>query len=100
MAAITAHAESQGVRCNLRETNGYRQFLDQLTTGIVDTTARNDDGTERYEVPDEARARFGTLQGRWAQEQREREMREQRKGQSLGWEHGEGEEDRPREDDW
>ncbi|KAK4103860.1 hypothetical protein N658DRAFT_465540 [Parathielavia hyrcaniae] len=66
MAAITPHAESQGVRCNLRETNGYRQFLDQLTAGLVDTTEKNDDDTEKYKVPDEARERFGTEQGRWA----------------------------------
>jgi hypothetical protein len=98
MAAITAHAESQGVRCNLRETNGYRQFLDQLTAGMVDTTTKNDDGTERYEVPDEARVRFGMSQSKWAAVQRERELREQRKGRSWGWEDGEA--DKPREHDW
>ncbi|KAK4238498.1 hypothetical protein C8A03DRAFT_43772 [Achaetomium macrosporum] len=59
MAAITQHAESQGVRCNIRETDGYRQFLDQLTAGIVDTTEKNEDGTEKYTVPEEARKVFG-----------------------------------------
>ncbi|AEO62590.1 uncharacterized protein THITE_2020276, partial [Thermothielavioides terrestris NRRL 8126] len=61
-AAITQHAESQGVRCDIRETNGYRQFLDQLTAGIVDTTEKNEDGTEKYTVPEEARELFGTSQ--------------------------------------
>ncbi|KAK3897737.1 hypothetical protein C8A05DRAFT_47740 [Staphylotrichum tortipilum] len=64
-AALTAHAESQGVRCVLRETNGYRQFLDQLTAGILDTTERHHDGTDKYSVPAEARATFGIMQGGW-----------------------------------
>ncbi|KAK3308874.1 uncharacterized protein B0T15DRAFT_525563 [Chaetomium strumarium] len=59
MAAITQHAESQSVRCTIRETDGFRQFLDQLTAGIVDTTEKNADGTERYTVPKEAREVFG-----------------------------------------
>ncbi|KAK4156339.1 hypothetical protein C8A00DRAFT_12747 [Chaetomidium leptoderma] len=69
MAAITAHAESQGVRCTIRETNGYRQFIDQLTAGIVDTAGSHGDGTEKYVVPQEARQVFGTSQGRWVLEQ-------------------------------
>jgi hypothetical protein len=59
MAAITQHAESQGVRCTIRDTDGFRQFLDQLTAGIVDTTEKNADGTEKYTVPEEAREVFG-----------------------------------------
>jgi hypothetical protein len=69
MAALTAHAESQGVRCVLRETSGYRQFLDQLTAGILDTTEKHVDGTEKYSVPAAARATFGTMQGAWVGEQ-------------------------------
>ncbi len=69
MAALTAHAESQSVRCNLRETDGYRQFLDQVTAGMLDTTDRHDDGTKKYAVPDEARQRFETSQGKWVREQ-------------------------------
>lgn len=65
MAAITQHAESQGVRCIIRATDGYRQFLDQLTAGIVDTTEKNNEGKEKYRVPQEAREVFGTLQGQW-----------------------------------
>lgn len=68
MAALVAHASSQSVRCNVRHTDGYRQFLDQLTAGIVDTTEKHGDGTEKYAVPEEARAQFGTLQGKWMQE--------------------------------
>ena len=70
MAAMTAHAESQSVRCDLRETNGYRQYLDQLTAGMLDTASKHGDGTKKYAVPDAAREFFGTSQGRWASEQR------------------------------
>ncbi|KAK4032937.1 hypothetical protein C8A01DRAFT_20065 [Parachaetomium inaequale] len=70
MAAMTAHAESQSVRCDLRETNGYRQYLDQLTAGMLDTAGKHGDGTKKYTVPDAAREFFGTSQGRWAAEQR------------------------------
>ncbi|KAL2133106.1 hypothetical protein VTI74DRAFT_2908 [Chaetomium olivicolor] len=64
VAAITQHAESQSVHCNLRNTEGYRQFLDQLTAGIVDTTEKNEDGMPVYTVPKEARRVFGTGQGK------------------------------------
>lgn len=69
MAAITAHVESQGVRCKIRETSGFRQFVDQLTGGIVDTKEKHGDGTEKYAVSDEARVRFATSQGKWDKEQ-------------------------------
>ncbi len=96
IAALTAHAESQGVRCVLRETNGYRQFLDQLTAGILDTTERHDDGTEKYSVPAEARNTFGTMQGDWVGEQL-------RKQDEMGW--GSWEEDaeagkKPKPSEW
>lgn len=68
MAALVTHASSQSVRCNIRHTDGYRQFLDQLTAGIVDTTETHGDGTAKYAVPEEARKTFGTLQGKWMQE--------------------------------
>ncbi|KAK4127879.1 hypothetical protein N657DRAFT_661882 [Parathielavia appendiculata] len=71
VAGIRAHLLSaqhaglvRGVRCNLSETNGYRQFLDQLTAGLVDTTEKNDDGIEKYEEPNQSREWFGTEQGR------------------------------------
>ena len=64
MTAITQHAESQGVRCAIRKTNGFRQFMDQLTAGLVDTAGRNEDGTVKYTVPDEAREVFGGGRGK------------------------------------
>ncbi|EAQ90644.1 hypothetical protein CHGG_02579 [Chaetomium globosum CBS 148.51] len=70
MTAITAHAESQSARCDLRWTNGYRELIDQMTAGIVDTAGKHEDGTVKYTVPDTARQYFGTSQGKWAAEQR------------------------------
>jgi hypothetical protein len=70
MAAITAHAESQSARCDLRSTDGHRELIDQMTAGIIDTAGKHEDGTVKYAVPDSARQYFGTSQGKWAAEQR------------------------------
>ncbi|KAM5344840.1 hypothetical protein ACJ41O_010702 [Fusarium nematophilum] len=51
LAAITQHAESNGSRCRLRDTDTYDAYLDQLTAGMVDVSLeRNDDGTLKYEM--------------------------------------------------
>lgn len=84
MAAITAHAESQSVRCDLRSTDGHRPLIDQLTAGIIDTAGKHEDGTVKYTVPDSARQYFGTSQGKWAAEQR---------NQQQGWGSNEAEGD-------
>ncbi|KAK4250215.1 hypothetical protein C7999DRAFT_11965 [Corynascus novoguineensis] len=73
MAAMTAHAESQSVRCDLRGTNGYRYFLDQLTAGLMDTAGKHVDGINVYMVPDTARQFFSTSQGVWAAKQRKQQ---------------------------
>ena len=70
MAAITAHAESQSVRCDLRSTDNYRHLIDQMTAGIIDTAGKHEDGTVKYTVPDSARQYFGASQSEWAAEQR------------------------------
>ena len=59
MTALTQHSESQALRCKVRETEEYRQFLDQMTAGIVDTTDQHEDGTNKYMVPAEAEKVFG-----------------------------------------
>lgn len=73
MAAMTAHAESQSVRCDLRETNGYRYLLDQLTASLMDTAGKRVDVTNIYTVPDTARQFFSTSQGIWAAKQRKQQ---------------------------
>lgn len=69
VAALTAHAVAPGAKCEIRKTDNYRQFLDQLTAGIIDTTEKHGDGTAKFSVPDEARERFKTSQGAWIKEQ-------------------------------
>lgn len=59
MTALTQHSESQALRCNVRDTEEYRQFLDQMTAGVLDTTDLHDDGTNKYTVPAEAVKMFG-----------------------------------------
>lgn len=59
MTALTQHSESQALRCKVRTTEEYRQFLDQMTAGVVDTTDMHGDGTNKYTVPEEAEKVFG-----------------------------------------
>ncbi|KAK3299246.1 uncharacterized protein B0H64DRAFT_317249 [Chaetomium fimeti] len=94
MAAITAHAESQSVRCDLHRTDGYRQLLDQMTAGMIDTAGKHEDGTLKYTVPDAARQYFGTSQGKWAAEVR----KQQRGWGSTDEAEGDGGEQAPKQD--
>ncbi|KAK4226217.1 hypothetical protein QBC38DRAFT_480966 [Podospora fimiseda] len=57
--ALVQHAESPSLRCDIRKSDGFRHFLHQATAGIVDATGRNEDGTEKYEVTDQARSEWG-----------------------------------------
>ncbi|KAJ3509328.1 hypothetical protein NM208_g15683 [Fusarium decemcellulare] len=51
LVAITQHAESNGSRCKIRETDAYTPYLDQLTAGMVDIAIdNNDDGTVKYQI--------------------------------------------------
>jgi hypothetical protein len=46
--ALVQHAESQAIKCNIRKTSEYRQAVDQITGGFVDTKGRHADDTVRY----------------------------------------------------
>ncbi|KAF4951798.1 hypothetical protein FSARC_12811 [Fusarium sarcochroum] len=51
LASITQHAESNGVKCRLRDTDTFKAYMDQLTAGMVDVAIdRHDDGTIKYEM--------------------------------------------------
>ncbi|ROT43691.1 hypothetical protein SODALDRAFT_327894, partial [Sodiomyces alkalinus F11] len=54
VVAMTAHAESQSKRCNLRFSQHYRPFIDQLTAGVVDAVGVHEDSTVKYEVSKDA----------------------------------------------
>lgn len=77
-AALTAHSESQGRRCEIRNTAEFRPFLDQLTAGIADVEGIHDDQTNRYIVTDEAVYQYGDdeLRGRMKRVLEQQEMKQ------------------------
>lgn len=52
--ALVQHCESQSVRCHLRDSEEYEQFLDTLTGGLVGIEGRHVDLTVSYAVPADA----------------------------------------------
>ena len=61
LAAVTAHSESSSLRCNIRSTDGYDAYMDQLTGGIIDVDLdRHEDGTLRYKTSEAAWKTFGS----------------------------------------
>jgi hypothetical protein len=49
--ALVQHAESQAIKCNIRESFQYRQAIDQMTGGLVDIDPldeRHFDNTIKY----------------------------------------------------
>nr|CEG04217.1 unnamed protein product [Fusarium clavum] len=51
LIAIVQHAESNGVKCKIREMDNFRPYMDQLLAGLVDIkTEKNKDGTLQYVV--------------------------------------------------
>jgi hypothetical protein len=49
--ALVQHAESQAVKCSIRESAEYKIAVDQITGGFVDTAGRHQDHTIRYVAP-------------------------------------------------
>lgn len=63
--ALVQHAESQARNCNIRDTQEYRQALQQVTAGFVDVSGRHKDATIKYTA--KPRVDLAPV-GRWAQE--------------------------------
>lgn len=49
--ALVQHAESQAVKCNIRDSAKYRQAVDQITGGLIDAVGRHEDDTIKYVTP-------------------------------------------------
>jgi hypothetical protein len=49
--ALVQHAESQAIKCQIRESVEYKTAVDQITGGFVDTAGRHKDNTIRYTAP-------------------------------------------------
>ncbi|KAI8298265.1 DNA polymerase alpha primase associated subunit [Colletotrichum sp. SAR11_240] len=67
-SSLTAHSESETNRCQIRYSENYRVYLDQLTGGMADVVGKNEDNTIRYEVSTEAIIKFGPQQAKKATE--------------------------------
>ncbi|KAH6723650.1 hypothetical protein BKA61DRAFT_664372 [Leptodontidium sp. MPI-SDFR-AT-0119] len=52
--ALTQHAESQGVRCNVRDTDDFESVVRGITAGTTTTNGRLADDTVRYEINPDA----------------------------------------------
>ncbi len=46
--ALVQHAESQAIKCQIRESQQYKSAVDRITGGFVDTEGRHKDYTVRY----------------------------------------------------
>jgi hypothetical protein len=57
--ALTQHIESQGVRCKVRNTEGFNGVVDGVTGGTAVTTGRHIDDTIKYTVNPCLRNLFG-----------------------------------------
>src|SRR3569833_60359 len=55
---LTSHAENSTARRRIRDSDNYRQFIDQLTAGLTDVDGRHTDDSVRYVVPENAAAPF------------------------------------------
>ncbi|RGP76387.1 hypothetical protein FLONG3_5271 [Fusarium longipes] len=63
LASITQHAESNGTKCKIRETDNYGAYMDQLLSGMIDVKQNGyEDGTVRYEVSKNFATRQGPIQ--------------------------------------
>jgi hypothetical protein len=51
--ALVQHAESQAIRCQIRDSNEYKMAVNAITGGFVDTAGRHEDDTIRYVAPDD-----------------------------------------------
>jgi hypothetical protein len=56
--SLAQHAESQSLRCRLRESDDYGLFVDKLTGGIADLDGHHDDGTVKYKISKRVEAMY------------------------------------------
>jgi hypothetical protein len=49
--ALVQHTESQARKCQIRDSRDYRQAVDLITGGLLDTAGRHDDLTVKYITP-------------------------------------------------
>ncbi|KAI9734440.1 MAG: hypothetical protein M1818_006828 [Claussenomyces sp. TS43310] len=92
--ALVQHAESQAKKCRIRETDQYRQAVDQITGGLVDTSGRHEDDTVRYIAPSIAVREHGSVAGKsdaikhdeyWVQREKDRQALIKFQNENTAW---------------
>lgn len=53
--ALVQHAESQSYKCDIRESEKYRQAVDQITGGFIDAVGKHADNTVKYIAPQDVK---------------------------------------------
>jgi hypothetical protein len=59
--ALTQHSEAQGIRCKVRETDGYHGVVDHITAGTALVAGRHVDNTIKYVTKAQAKAQAGSV---------------------------------------
>lgn len=84
ITALTQHSESEGRKCEIRNTNEFRHFLDHLTAGLADVEGKHEDDTNKYIVSASAQDKYGgdemERRMRKALEQQESKQKEDKAG--------------------
>lgn len=61
-SALAHHAQMVGDRCRIKDSSHYGQFVSEISSGLVKADSVNEDNVTKYEVTEEASARFGKAQ--------------------------------------
>jgi hypothetical protein len=93
--ALVQHAESQAIKCQIRDSNEYKSAVDQITGGFVNTAGRHQDHTVRYTAPaayfgGEATEGFEAQVANanatyWAKQEEKREQTMKEMGEDASW---------------
>lgn len=49
-SALVAHCESATTRCKINQSANYRQIMDEISGGVLETNGHLIDGSVRYEA--------------------------------------------------
>lgn len=58
--SLTMHVEAEGSKCQIRQSESFRPFTDQLTGGVVDVVGIHDDETRKYTISEGIADNWGT----------------------------------------
>jgi hypothetical protein len=88
VTALTQHAEAQGIRCRVRETDGYENYIGEITAKAAKTDGFHSDSTVKYAVGEDfisPSAQMVLKANAEALKNRDKEKAEFWKGQRPKW---------------